>query len=241
MKTLTIHHKICNAACLSHCDCGWRKTDLHEAAQWARDYRTRLVLASSSSYRADLLQRLNMPFMSLSPDIDETARNNESAEALATRLASEKAKAAAESLRATNPEAVSQLVDLLFIGSDQVASLDGQPIGQPGTVPKACKQLQRMQGQSVIFHTALCIHQPASGQSFSALDTTVARLRRLNELEIERYIAIDNPLDCAGSFKVEALGISLFESVASEDPTALIGLPLIALCRGLRSFGVAVP
>lgn len=190
-----------------------------------------LVLASGSRYRADLLQRLNLPFLQCSPDIDESALPDEAPDELATRLAREKADAARI---LTQPGA-------LVIASDQVAACKGLRLHKPGTAERAREQLRLMSGHSVDFYTALCLLDTGSGHIFSALDTTTARLRTLDEEEITRYIAADQPLDCAGSFKVEALGISLFDSVDSRDPTALIGLPMIALCRGLREAGIPIP
>ncbi len=213
-----------------------------------------LVLASSSQYRAALLQRLNRPFRTLSPNIDESARPGEAPAALASRLALEKALAVAKMLKPDD--------EALIIASDQVASFNNRRIGKPGTVPVACEQLLGMSGQQVTFHTAVCVlpnkyvstglspkraneqaptGNPDQTQPFTALDTTVAHLRSLDPGEIERYVKADNPLDCAGSFKVEALGISLFKSVDSRDPTALIGLPMITLCDGLRQFGLTIP
>ncbi|ASJ74443.1 Maf family protein [Granulosicoccus antarcticus] len=190
-----------------------------------------LVLASGSRYRAELLQRLKLPFSQLSPDIDETATPGEPPAALATRLAGAKA-AAARSL--TSEPAI-------IIASDQVAALNFERLRKPGSVELARAQINKMNGQYVDFFTALCLLDTTTGHQFTALDHTRARLRELSEAEITRYIDADLPLDCAGSFKVESLGISLFDSVDSSDPTALIGLPLIALCKGLRTFGFSLP
>ena len=190
-----------------------------------------LVLGSGSRYRAELLQRLKLPFSQVSPDIDETARAGELPDALATRLAAEKAAA----VHSLTPESA------IVIASDQVAALGSERLCKPGSVEAAQRQLREMNGQSVDFFTALCLLDTTTGEKFAALDHTRASLRRLTEAEIARYINADLPLNCAGSFKVESLGISLFESIDSKDPTALIGLPLIALCKGLRKFGVALP
>ncbi|MGQ7846262.1 Maf family protein [Granulosicoccus sp. 3-233] len=190
-----------------------------------------LVLASGSRYRAELLQRLNLPFQQCSPNIDESALSGESPDALASRLAREKADAGRILTQA----------DALVIASDQVAACQGERLHKPGSESGAREQLQQMSGHSVDFYTALCLLDTRSDHYFTALDRTTARLRQLRAEEINRYIAADQPLDCAGSFKVESLGISLFESVESQDPTALIGLPMIALCRGLRQAGVMVP
>lgn len=172
-----------------------------------------------------------MPFSQVSPDIDETARPGEPPDDLATRLAIEKAAA----VRSLTSEPA------FIIASDQVASLGSERLRKPGTVEAAHDQLREMNGQSVDFFTSLCLLDTTTGRQFDALDHTTAQLRALTEPEIHRYIASDLPLDCAGSFKVESLGITLFDSVVSKDPTALIGLPLIALCNGLRQFGIDLP
>ena len=190
-----------------------------------------LVLGSGSRYRAELLRRLKLPFSQVSPDIDETARSGEPPDKLATRLADEKAAA----VRSVASETA------IVITSDQVAALGSERLRKPGSVEVAQNQLREMSGHSVDFFTSLCLLDTATGEKFSALDHTRASLRRLSEEEIVRYIEADSPLDCAGSFKVESLGITLFESIDSKDPTALIGLPLIAVCNGLRQLGVALP
>ncbi|WP_295554474.1 Maf family protein [uncultured Stenotrophomonas sp.] len=187
-----------------------------------------LVLASTSRYRRELLQRLGLPFDCARPDVDETPLNGEAPLALATRLASAKAAEVA----ARHPGA-------WVIGSDQVADLNGQPLGKPGTVEAACAQLAAMSGQTVRFHTATCLSR--DGDSLTTLDLTEVRFRVLEQDEIARYVAAEQPLDCAGSFKCEGLGISLFEAIDNRDPTALIGLPLIAVCGLLRKAGFAVP
>jgi len=187
-----------------------------------------LVLASTSRYRRDLLERLGLPFDCARPQVDETAEGDEAPLALAARLASAKAAEVA----ARHPGS-------WVIGSDQVADLNGQPLGKPGTVEAACAQLAAMSGQTVRFHTAISLIR--DGESLSAMDTTQVRFRALQAPEIARYVAIEQPLDCAGSFKCEGLGISLFEAIDSRDPTALIGLPLIELCGLLRRAGFAVP
>jgi septum formation protein len=195
-----------------------------------------LVLASASKYRAELLNRLNLPFQQVSPDVDESQLAGESAKELAHRLAFIKAQAPAIAEFVVNSP-----TSPIIIASDQVAALGDRILGKPGTLERARQQLGSMQGQSISFHTSLYMRNLADGTHFSALDTTVARLRSLNSSEIERYLAADNPLDCAGSFKVESLGISLFSSVEALDPTALVGLPMIAVCEGLRQFGLEVP
>ncbi|MFK7857827.1 MAG: nucleoside triphosphate pyrophosphatase [Granulosicoccus sp.] len=190
-----------------------------------------VVLASGSQYRAQLLTRLGIDFNVLSPDIDESALAGEPPAILSTRLACEKAHAA------------SRLIDqaCLIIASDQVVSNGHVTLGKPGTPDRARAQLASMSGQSVEFFTSLYILETSSGRHFTALDTTRATLRMLDEQSIARYVEADNPLDCAGSFKVETLGICLFESIESQDPTALIGLPLIKTCEGLRHFGLPLP
>ena len=190
-----------------------------------------LVLASGSRYRAELLERLKLPFSQVSPNIDETAKSGETPGNLATRLAVEKASV----VRSLTSEPA------FIIASDQVASLGSERLRKPGSVEAAQIQLRKMNGQSVDFFTSLCLLNTTTGEHFDALDHTRAQLRTLTKAEIHRYITSDLPLDCAGSFKVESLGITLFESIDSIDPTALIGLPLIALCKGLRQFGIALP
>ncbi|MRI44243.1 septum formation inhibitor Maf [Stenotrophomonas sp. MH181796] len=187
-----------------------------------------LVLASTSRYRRELLQRLGLPFDCARPEVDETPLNGEALQALATRLAAAKAAEVA----ARHPGA-------WVIGSDQVADLNGQSLGKPGTVEAAHAQLAAMAGQTVRFHTAVCLSR--DGDSFTAIDLTEVRFRALERDEIARYVAAEQPLDCAGSFKCEGLGISLFETIDNRDPTALVGLPLIAVCGLLRKAGFAVP
>ncbi|HEX8779261.1 MAG TPA: Maf family nucleotide pyrophosphatase [Rhodanobacter sp.] len=190
----------------------------------------RIVLASTSRYRAELLHRLLPEFGQRAPGTDETALPGELAGARAARLALAKAMAVADGLR-----------DALVIGSDQVAELDGGVLGKPGTVANARAQLAASSGRVVHFHTALCLLDTRCGRHQLHVDHTRAHFRALSAAEIERYVAREQPLDCAGSFKCEGLGISLFECIDSEDPSALIGLPLIALARLLRATGVAVP
>ncbi|MDT3488023.1 Maf family protein [Stenotrophomonas maltophilia] len=187
-----------------------------------------LVLASTSRYRRELLQRLGLPFDCARPDVDETPLNAETPLALATRLATAKAA-----------EVAARYPGVWVIGSDQVADLNGRPLGKPGTAGAACAQLAAMSGQTVRFHTAISLTR--DGESFSAVDLTEVRFRTLGQEEISRYVAAEQPLDCAGSFKCEGLGISLFEAIDNRDPTALIGLPLVALCGLLRQAGFAVP
>lgn len=188
-----------------------------------------LVLASTSPYRRALLQRLRLPFRCVAPTVEEAQQARESVESMVARLARAKALAVARE----HPQA-------LVIGADQAASLGGRGLGKPGDRERAIEQLLHCSGQRVVFHTAICLHAP-DGIERGAMDTTVVRFRELSEPEIVRYVEAESPLDCAGSFKCEGLGISLFEGIDSEDPTALVGLPLIALCRLLRETGVEVP
>lgn len=188
----------------------------------------RLVLASTSPYRRELLARLRLPFDTVRPEVDERPLADESPEALALRLAVAKARVVALS----RPEAC-------VVGSDQVADFDGRPLGKPGDRATAIAQLVAMSGRSVAFRTAVAV---ATGDALdSALDTTLVRFRRLAMAEIERYVDLEQPFDCAGSFKCEGLGISLFEAIESRDPTALVGLPLVATARLLRASGFALP
>lgn len=189
----------------------------------------RLVLASTSRYRAELLSRLRLTFETVRPDVDEAPAAGESPASLALRLATAKAAAVA----ATRPEA-------LVVGSDQVASCDGRILGKPGTRANAIAQLQAMSGREVVFLTAVAVAS-AGAPGEQALDTTTVRFRQLPDDEIARYVDAESPLDCAGSFKCEGLGIALFESIESRDPTALVGLPLIATARLLRARGVVIP
>lgn len=210
-----------------------------------------LVLASSSQYRAELLSRLGVTFDTISPDIDESAHPGEPPDVLAMRLAQNKARAAVQLLEYGDQK---QLLEhsgqklqsrhpgpTLVIASDQLASVNAELLGKPLTQQRACEQLARMSGQHVLFHTSLHLLDLQSGTHFSALDITRAKLRSLDSATIRRYVEYEKPLDCAGSFKVESLGISLFESIDSVDPTALIGLPMIELCKGLRQFGWQLP
>jgi septum formation protein len=189
----------------------------------------RLLLASTSPYRRELLSRLCIPFDVVRPEVDETPHSGESPLALAQRLAA--AKAAAIATREG---------DAWVIGSDQVAELDGMPLGKPGGREQALAQLAAMSGRSVAFRTALCVMHRDLGR-FDAVDTTVVRFRSLAMDEIARYVDAEQPFDCAGSFKSEGLGITLFEAIDTSDPTALVGLPLIATARLLREAGFALP
>lgn len=189
-----------------------------------------LVLASTSAYRRALLDRLGLHFTVARPEVDESPLPGESPQVLAERLAQAKAEAVL----------ASAADDTWVIGSDQVAELDGQPLGKPGQHPAAVAQLKSMSGREVRFLTALCLAGPG-GQRLQALDITTVRFRTLDDAEIERYVAREQPLDCAGSFKSEGLGIALFDAIDNRDPTALIGLPLIATARLLREAGFVVP
>lgn len=190
-----------------------------------------LVLASTSRYRRRLLERLTLRFRTLTPRVDETVLAAETAAAMAARLAQAKAR-----------DVAAQCANALVIGSDQTAELDGAIVGKPGSLPQAQAQLAAASGRQMIFHTALCLIDMRGDTpiEFAAIDTTRVFFRRLEREQIARYVERDQPLDCAGSFKAEALGIALFERIESQDPTALIGLPLIALCRLLRKTGVDV-
>jgi septum formation protein len=192
----------------------------------------RLILASTSLYRRELLGRLDLAFKTSRPEVDETPIRGESPRMLAVRLARAKAESALG--RAQTP------ANTWSIGSDQVAELDGRPLGKPGTAENAIAQLTLMSGRSVRFLTALCL-AGSDGRRFEALDITTVRFRALADDEIARYVAKEQPLDCAGSFKSEGLGIALFEAIDNSDPTALIGLPMIATVRLLRDAGFAVP
>ncbi|GGI17552.1 Maf-like protein [Oxalicibacterium faecigallinarum] len=195
------------------------------------DTQPRLILGSSSIYRKELLSRLRLPFDTISPDIDEAALAGESPEATALRLA--QAKAAAISAHIPNA---------LIIGSDQVATLDGKQIGKPGNHANALQQLQMMRGRTVIFHTALCLVDNRSDALTPVqVDNIQTRVtfRNLPDHELDAYLRAEQPYDCAGSAKNEGLGIAILESVESNDPTALTGLPLIALTSMLRRAGIA--
>ena len=188
-----------------------------------------LILASGSTYRRDLLRRLQLPFETWSPDVDERALPAEAPRDTAIRLARLKCEAGG----ARWPRA-------WVIGSDQVAEHRGQPIGKPGTVENARAQLRAMRGQAVLFHTAVCLRGPERPPS-ARLVTTEVRFRAFNDEELERYLAAEPALDCAGSAKSEGLGIALLAGLEGDDPTALVGLPLIALCALLREAGFRVP
>lgn len=188
-----------------------------------------IVLASSSPYRRGLLARLRLPFEIRAPAVNEAALPGEAARDTALRLAQAKARAVAPGYPAA-----------LIIGCDQVAALDGVALGKPGTHANAVAQLRAMRGRSVLFHTALALLDAATGALQAAEVPTTVRFRHYDDSEIERYLAAERPYDCTGSAKIEGIGIVLVESVESADPSALIGLPLIALVEMLRNQGVAV-
>ena len=189
----------------------------------------KLLLASSSPYRRELLSRLHIPFDWQAPDIDEQALAGETPQQLALRLSSSKARA----LAASHGEH-------LIIGSDQVASCRGQSINKPGDYANAVKQLQALSGQRVDFYTGLCLLDSNSGRSIADTVITEVVFRQLSEHEIERYLRCEQPYDCAGSFKAEGLGIALFDRISSDDNTAIIGLPLIRLRQMLEEFNYRV-
>jgi septum formation protein len=186
-----------------------------------------LILGSTSRYRKELLSRLQSPFETAAPDVDETPHSNELPKDLALRLALAKARAVAQK----NPDAV-------VIGSDQVADLEGTPLGKPGNHTNAVLQLQRMRGKTVIFQTALSVVCMATGYERTDLASVKVKFRNLTDAEIESYLRAEEPYDCAGSAKSEGLGIALLDSIDNDDPTALVGLPLIRTCQMLREAGV---
>jgi septum formation protein len=189
----------------------------------------RLILGSTSRYRRELLQRLQTPFEVLTPDVDETPLPGEKPSVLAIRLALAKAHAVS-----------SAAPDAVVIGSDQVADLHGQPLGKPGTHERAVAQLRQMRGQTVIFQTAVAVVCKESGFEQSSLAAVKVTFRDLTDDEIESYLHAEQPYDCAGSAKSEGLGIALLSSIESDDPTALVGLPLIRTCNMIRAAGIAL-
>lgn len=190
----------------------------------------RLILGSTSPYRKELLQRLSLPFETVAPLVDETPQAGETPQALAYRLALAKARDVAR----RHPDAV-------VIGSDQVADLQGEQLGKPGTHERAVAQLRRMRGQTVVFHTALAV--VSQDRDFEAADIAEVRVvfLDLDDEAIERYLRAEQPYDCAGSARSEGLGIALLDRIESDDPTALVGLPLIRTCRLLRQAGLRLP
>ncbi len=187
----------------------------------------RLILGSTSRYRRELMERLRLPFEIVAPEVDESPLPGEAPAPLARRLALAKALAVSR----LHPDAV-------VIGSDQVCELDGDAIGKPGNHERATAQLQRLRGRSALFHTAVAVVCAASGFQAEELATVNVHFRPLTDDEIERYLRLDEPYDCAGSGRCEALGITLLDAIDSDDPTALVGLPLIRTARMLRAAGV---
>lgn len=190
----------------------------------------KLVLASTSPFRQSLLARLGLPFDTASPDVDESALEGESPEALVQRLASLKAR----SVAATRPDA-------LIIGSDQVACIDGRILGKPGNRENAIAQLSQASGKAVTFYTGLCLHNSRSGAEQLLCEPFTVHFRDLSPEQIGHYVDKEEPFGCAGSFKSEGLGIVLFRRLEGDDPNALIGLPLIRLVDMLRNEGVSLP
>ncbi|MEG0150772.1 MAG: Maf family nucleotide pyrophosphatase [Comamonas sp.] len=189
-----------------------------------------LILGSTSRYRRELLSRLQLPFETVSPEVDETPLPGETPLDLSLRLSRAKALAVA----ALHPGAI-------VIGSDQVPELDGQPLSKPGTHERATEQLRQMSGRQMNFHTGVCVTCAETGFTEASVVTVQVRFRQLNDAEIERYLRAEQPYDCAGSAKSEGLGIALLDAIVSDDPTALIGLPLIRTCQLLRAAGVVLP
>jgi len=190
----------------------------------------KLILASTSRYRGELLARLRLPFDAIAPEVDETPLPGEAPRALAQRLALAKARAVA-----------ARYPDAIVIGSDQVADLHGTALGKPGTHARAAAQLARMSGQRVVFQTAVAVVCQATGYQGQDLAAVEVQFRTLAADEIERYLHAEQPYDCAGSAKSEGLGIALLNAILSDDPTALIGLPLIRTANLLRAAGVVLP
>ncbi len=189
----------------------------------------RLILASTSRYRREMLSRFGLPFDAVAPGVDETPLDGEAPLDLVQRLAAAKAAAVARAYP-----------DACVIGSDQLAEFDGRVLGKPGTPERATEQLRAMSGREVTFLTALCVMR-GEHEVGIAVDRTVVRFRTLSQAEVERYVEAEQPLDCAGSFKSEGRGITLFDAIETVDPTALIGLPLIATARLLRDAGFILP
>jgi septum formation protein len=188
-----------------------------------------LILGSTSRYRRELMERLRIPFDVAAPEVDETPAPGELPHAIALRLALAKARAVA----ARFPQAV-------VIGSDQVADLHGEPLGKPGSHERATDQLRRMRGQTVVFQTALSVVCLDTGFAQSDLAAVSVKFRNLSDAEIENYLRAEQPYDCAGSAKSEGLGIALLDSIDNDDPSALVGLPLIRTCRMIRAAGIQV-
>jgi septum formation protein len=210
---------------------GMTKIDPDEVPR--REPSAQLVLGSTSRYRRELLSRLRLPFEVRSPKVDETPWPGETPAALSERLALAKAQAVAAAWLTEHPGA-----DPVVIGSDQVADLDGECIGKPGNHERATAQLRAMRGRSVVFHTSVAVVRPACGKAAVRRVPVTVRFRALNDAEIETYLRLEAPYDCAGSAKCETLGIALLAAIESDDPTALIGLPLIATTDLLRQAGL---
>ena len=191
---------------------------------------SRLVLASTSPFRREILEKLGLPFHTAAPDIDETRLNGESPESLVTRLAEGKARAVAE-----------DWPDALIIGSDQVACVDGRILGKPGNRQNAIRQLSQAAGKTVTFHTGLCLFNSASQRMQVSCEPFRVHFRQLNEQQIARYLDHEQPFNCAGSFKSEGMGITLFKKLEGDDTNTLIGLPLIRLVEMLGKEGVELP
>ena len=189
--------------------------------------RPSLILGSTSRYRRELLERLRLAFDVQAPAVDETPRPAEPPRTLALRLALAKAG-----------EVATRFPDAVVIGADQVADLDGTPVGKPGNHERAVQQLRAMSGRSVVFQTAVAVVRHDRSHAGAVLVPVTVRFRPLSEAEIERYLRLEQPYDCAGSAKAETLGIALLDAIESHDPTALVGLPLIATCRLLRAAGL---
>ncbi len=190
----------------------------------------KLVLASTSTFRKSLLEKLQLAFVCQAPNVDETAATGESAVALVQRLA----QAKAEAIACDHPDA-------LIIGSDQVAVLNNRIIGKPLSHDRATAQLRASSGQTITFYTGLCLHNSATGSSDVLCDPFKVHFRKLSEAQIERYLQREQPYQCAGSFKSEGLGISLFKKLEGDDPNTLVGLPLIRLIELLQRQGVEIP
>jgi septum formation protein len=189
-----------------------------------------ILLASSSRYRQGLLDRFLNDYETVSPDVDESRQQGEDAAALATRLARAKAEAASSSNR-----------DALIIGADQLAVLDGKVLGKPGDHQRAVEQLLAAAGKNVRFLTAVCVLDPVTRRRYEHMDETTVRFRQFDRRLADTYLRHDKPYDCAGSFKIEGAGFVLFESVSTNDPTALIGLPMIWLAGTLQALGYLLP
>jgi len=189
-----------------------------------------IILASTSSYRRELLERLSLPFETASPDCDETPRDGELPSDLVKRLALDKARSVAGRQRRR-----------LIIGSDQVAELDGRILGKPGTHDNAAVQLRRASGRQVVFHTGICLLDAESGDYQLDCVPFGVTFRLLDPIQIDRYLFQEKPYDCAGSFKSEGYGITLFKSLDGDDPTALVGLPLVRLVDMLGKAGIYLP